>query len=315
MLEAEQKFQALVNGLRVRDRRAVATALTHLEIMSPTAGWLRAEFGHKFGRAPVIGVTGPPGAGKSTVVNALIAPLRKRRSSVAIIAVDPSSPFSAGAILGDRLRMTAAGADGNVFIRSLAAQGSLGGIAPSAVRLIDGFDAAGFELVILETVGTGQTEIDIAEIADIRVVVCAPGLGDHIQAMKSGLLEIADILVVNKADRPDADATRQQLAGAVSLRTDEPARVTPVVMMSALRGDGVADLIAAIDSILETRKTTLAISRRRFRARYLIARAASDLIAAKAKALEPVTFDEMADDLLSGRIDLTTAATRLINGA
>ena len=136
---------------------------------------------------------------------------------VGVIAVDPSSPISGGAILGDRVRMTAALDDDGVFVRSVASRGALGGLSPAAVRVVDALDAAGFDVIMIETVGTGQSEIDIAEVADVRIVVSAPGLGDDIQAMKSGLLEIADILVVNKGDRPDADATLAQLAGELSL--------------------------------------------------------------------------------------------------
>ena len=170
------------------------------------------------GHALVVGFTGPPGAGKSTLVNAVIAELRGAGKTVGVIAVDPSSPVSGGAILGDRIRMTAALDDDGVFVRSLASRGYLGGLSPAAVRIIDALDAAGRDIILLETVGTGQSEIDVAEVADVRVVISAPGLGDDIQAMKSGLLEIADIMVVNKGDRPGAEQTLQQLMGALSIR-------------------------------------------------------------------------------------------------
>ena len=200
------------------------------------------------GHALVVGFTGPPGAGKSTLVNAVIETLRQQGRTVGVIAVDPSSPISGGAILGDRIRMTAALDDDGVFVRSLASRGYLGGLSPAAVRIIDALDGAGFDIVLLETVGTGQNEIDVAEVADIRVVISAPGLGDDIQAMKSGLLEIADVMVVNKGDRPGAEQTMQQLLGALSIRATISDKV-PVLKTSALNGDGVAELVETIDEI------------------------------------------------------------------
>ena len=171
----------------------------------------------------------------------------RRAASVGIIAVDPSSPISGGAILGDRIRMTATLDDDGVFMRSLASRGHLGGLCPAAVRVIDALDAAGKDLILLETVGTGQSEIDVAEVADVRVLVTAPGLGDDIQAMKAGLLEIADIMVVNKADREGAERTVQQLKGALSLKTGARAKV-PVLKTTATTGDGIAALAQAIES-------------------------------------------------------------------
>ncbi|MEM1371852.1 MAG: methylmalonyl Co-A mutase-associated GTPase MeaB, partial [Pseudomonadota bacterium] len=197
----------LARGVSEGRRRLVSQAITILESFSPDAPDLLTALQPRLGHALVLGFTGPPGAGKSTLVNALISTIRDSGKTVAVIAVDPSSPISGGAILGDRIRMTSALDDEGVFVRSLASGGALGGLSPAAVRIIDAFDAAAFDIIILETVGTGQTEMDVAEVADIRVVISAPGLGDGIQAMKSGLLEIADILVVNKADRDGAEDT------------------------------------------------------------------------------------------------------------
>src|SRR5690606_10475550 len=199
--------EALVVRMRAGERRAIAEAATECERsgVRPNSrlGDLMRAMRPYLGQARLIGITGPPGAGKSTLVNALIAHLRQLGLTVGVIAVDPSSPVSGGAILGDRVRMTAALDDDGVFVRSVASRGALGGLSPAAVRVVDALDAAGFDVILIETVGTGQSEIDIAEVADVRVVVNAPGLGDDIQAMKSGLLEIADILIVNKGDRPD----------------------------------------------------------------------------------------------------------------
>ena len=289
--------------------------MDEFERLSPIAAQLLAAIESDLGRARVIGITGPPGAGKSTLVNAMIVELRRQGHTVGVIAVDPSSPISGGAILGDRIRMTAAAADDGVFVRSLASKGILGGLTPAAVRIIDALDGAGFGTIILETVGTGQSEIDVAEIADVRVVVAAPGLGDDIQAMKSGLLEIADVLVVNKGDRPGAEATLQQLAGAVSVRSAESERQTPVLKVSATTGHGVAKLVAVVGAIAAERLGVPAIERRRRRARYLIARAAADLIAERIRSGDAAGLQAACDDILAGRTTAGEAAVRLLGRA
>ena len=190
--------------------------------------------------------------------------------------------MSGGAILGDRVRMTSALDDDGVFVRSLASRGYLGGLSPAAVRVIDALDAAGRDLIILETVGTGQSEIDVAEVADVRIVMSAPGLGDDIQAMKSGLLEIADIMVVNKGDRQGAEITLQQLISALSMRAHRSGHV-PVLKTTATTGEGVPELVAAIAEAGRKNHAEGPLVRRRRRARYLIARAAADLIAAQVR--------------------------------
>ncbi|MFT3730449.1 MAG: methylmalonyl Co-A mutase-associated GTPase MeaB [Hyphomicrobium sp.] len=297
--------------MRSGERRAIAAVITELERLSAAApGLLRALQPH-LGHALVVGFTGPPGAGKSTLVNAVIAHLREHGRTVGVIAVDPSSPISGGAILGDRIRMTSALDDDSVFVRSLASRGYLGGLSPAAVRIVDALDGAGFDIVLLETVGTGQNEIDVAEVADIRVVIAAPGLGDDIQAMKSGLLEIADIIVVNKADRPGAEQTMQQLIGALSIRAMQAAKV-PVLKTSAINGDGVPELVGAFDAIGKRVAAKGAIDRRRRRARYLIARAAADIVAARIKSGGKDGLDPLADAVLSGTMTPDNAARRLL---
>ncbi|MBN9291986.1 MAG: methylmalonyl Co-A mutase-associated GTPase MeaB, partial [Hyphomicrobium denitrificans] len=272
-----------VERMRKGERRAIASVITELERLSAAAPALLRSLQPHLGHALVVGFTGPPGAGKSTLVNAIIAQLRQQGRTVGVIAVDPSSPVSGGAILGDRIRMTAALDDDGVFVRSLASRGYLGGLSPAAVRIIDALDGAGYDVVLLETVGTGQNEIDVAEVADIRVVIAAPGLGDDIQAMKSGLLEIADVIVVNKADRPGAEQTLQQLVGALSIRATMSEKV-PVLKTSAINGEGVPKLIETLDQLGGKVRAEDAVSRRRRRARYLIARAASDIVANRIKA-------------------------------
>lgn len=301
----------IVKRLRTGERRAIAHAVTELERLSPSAPALLQAMQPHLGQALVLGVTGPPGAGKSTLVNALIRQLRGDGKQVGVIAVDPSSPVSGGAILGDRIRMSAALDDDGVFVRSLASRGYLGGLSPAAVRVIDAMDAASFDIVLLETVGTGQNEIDVAEVADIRIVVSAPGLGDDIQAMKSGLLEIADIMVVNKADREGAERTKHQLLGALSIRARTSDDI-PVLLTTATTGDGVQDLSAAISKQAGRVRAEPMLERRRRRARYLIARAAADLVAERIKDGQARGLADLADEVLSGTLRPETAAQKLL---
>ncbi len=264
------------------------------------------------GRALVVGFTGPPGAGKSTLVNAYVEALRRAGKTVGIIAVDPSSPVSGGAILGDRLRMTATLADDAVFMRSLASGGHLGGLCPAAVRVIDALDGAGKDVIVLETVGTGQSEIDVADVADVRVVLSAPGLGDDIQAMKSGLLEIADVLVVNKADRPGAEETLSQLTSALSLRSG--AAAPAVLKTCAVDQTGVAELAAEIARIGVEKLAVLAVERRRRRARFLVARAAADLVARHIRSDADQALAGLTDAILAGETSPEAAARQMLGG-
>lgn len=300
----------LVARLRAGERRAIAAAVTELEKLSTSAPPLLEALQPHLGNALVVGFTGPPGAGKSTLVNAVIAHVRSQGGTVGVIAVDPSSPVSGGAILGDRIRMTAALDDDGVFVRSLASRGYLGGLSPAAVRVIDALDAAGFDLILLETVGTGQNEMDVAEVADVRVVISAPGLGDDIQAMKSGLLEIADIMVVNKGDREGAELTLQQLLGALSIRSLRSA--VPVLKTTATTGEGVPALVEKVREIGDRGADAGPMARRRRRARYLIARAAADVVARRVKEDSGREMDGLADEVLSGRTSPDAAARKLL---
>jgi LAO/AO transport system kinase len=302
---------ALIERMRNGERRAIATAITELERMSAAAPLLLQAMQPYLGRALVVGFTGPPGAGKSTLVNSVIEHVRAQGSTIGVIAVDPSSPVSGGAILGDRVRMTSALDDDGVFVRSLASRGYLGGLSPAAVRVIDALDAAGRDLIILETVGTGQSEIDVAEVADVRIVMSAPGLGDDIQAMKSGLLEIADIMVVNKGDRQGAEITLQQLISALSIRAHRSGHV-PVLKTTATTGEGVPELVAAIAEAGRKNQAEGPLVRRRRRARYLIARAAADLIAAQVREGGGQALDSLADKVLAGNLGPDDAARELL---
>lgn len=206
--------QAILNG----DRLALARMLTQVENNSPEGQTVLMELFPHTGKAHLIGVTGAPGTGKSSLVNQLALHYRKKEDKrIAIVAIDPSSPFTGGAVLGDRVRMRDLSGDPNVFIRSMASRGSLGGLAQATANVVQVFDAAGFDVVIVETVGAGQSEVDIARLAHTTLVVEAPGLGDDIQAIKAGILEIADILVVNKGDRPGVENTEKALKTMLEL--------------------------------------------------------------------------------------------------
>ncbi len=235
-------------GLLEGDRRIVARCISAVEQDAPHAAELLAALAPHLGKAHVVGITGPPGAGKSTLIHALLGELVKREKRVAVVAVDPSSPLTGGAVLGDRVRMGVHGAHPNVFIRSVAARGHLGGLSRTTGGILDLLDAAGFDVVILETVGTGQSEVEILRVADTRVVASAPGAGDEVQALKAGILEIADVLVVTKADLPSASATVRDLKDMLHLRAATPKRLpVAVVAVSGSSGEGVSSLLDRID--------------------------------------------------------------------
>ena len=234
----------LADRLRKGETRALAKALTVADIGGEQARSLLQALDKDRRETPVVGLTGPPGSGKSTLISAMIRTLRERGSKVAALAVDPSSPKSGGAILGDRARMGEHGSDPDVFIRSIAARGHLGGLALNIQASIDVVNAAGFDIVLLETVGAGQSEVEVAQVADVTVVVGAPGLGDDLQAIKAGILEVADILAVNKADLPGADDAARQLEAMLGLRSTTRGD-TPVLSTIATTGDGVAELVDA----------------------------------------------------------------------
>ncbi|HJV27854.1 MAG TPA: methylmalonyl Co-A mutase-associated GTPase MeaB [Aromatoleum sp.] len=234
----------LPDAIAAGSRPAIARALTAIENDLPGADALLASLADRVGCAHVLGITGAPGAGKSTLIDALLGELLARGKRIAVVAVDPSSPVSGGALLGDRVRMGTHGGDERVFIRSLSSRGQLGGLSRKTAHAVDLFDAAGFDVVIVETVGVGQSEVEVARLADTRVVVCAPGLGDEVQAIKAGVLEIADILVVNKGDSPVASATVRDLeARGASGHGWE----VPVLTTVATNGEGVAALADCID--------------------------------------------------------------------
>jgi LAO/AO transport system kinase len=227
------------------DHRALARAATLVEAGSPAAeNLLRTIFPHT-GRAITVGITGAPGAGKSTIISRLVTAVRGTGRSVAVVAVDPSSPYSGGAILGDRIRMQDHHSDPQVFIRSMATRGQLGGLAAQTANMTMLLDAAGFDLIFIETVGVGQDEVDVARLADITAVVLAPGMGDDVQAIKAGIMEIADLFLLNKSDQSGAERLEQEVRFVLSLseNRDKP----PVIRVTASDGAGIEDALAAIE--------------------------------------------------------------------
>lgn len=231
-----------LEGIGRGEVRAIARAATLIENRAPEALPLLRELYARSGRARTLGITGPPGAGKSTLTSSLAARFRQLGHRVAVVAVDPTSPFSGGAILGDRIRMQRHHGDAGVFIRSMATRGAMGGLAPAAFELCLLLDAAGFDLVLVETVGVGQDEVDVARIADCTAVVLAPGMGDDVQAIKAGLLEIADVYVLNKADLAGADRLESEIRGMLELS----GRGTPVLRAIAIEDQGAAELAPAL---------------------------------------------------------------------
>src|SRR5579859_3587676 len=254
-------LQNIVERLLSGDRRALARMVALIENETPQARQYLMELHQHAGRAHIVGVTGAPGAGKSTLVTRLVRELRQRDHKVGVVAVDPTSPFSGGAILGDRIRMMELAGDPNVFIRSMASRGSLGGLAAATRDVVRAMDAAGYDTIIIETVGTGQAEVEVMRAAQTVLVVVAPGMGDEVQAIKAGVLEIADIFVVSKADRTGADQTVAELAMLLSIdparrlthaeraqrEQHEPSWKIPIIKTSAINDQGLTQLADALE--------------------------------------------------------------------
>ncbi len=259
---------ALADRVLRGDRGAIARMLTRAESGGETARAALDRLYRHAGKAHVVGITGVPGSGKSTLVARLAFAVRRSARTVGIVAVDPSSPFSGGSILGDRIRMSDLAGDPGVFVRSMATRGAMGGLARGTLDVVDVLDAAGYDFVIIETVGVGQDEVDVARAAHTTVVVSAPGLGDDVQAIKAGILEIADVHVVSKCDRPDANQAIAELKGMLALglslapgsaQTWHP----PVIATSSARGEGIDELLAAIDGHRRALEATEEIVARR----------------------------------------------------
>ena len=303
----------LVDRARDGEPRAVARLISLVEQGSAALQEVAAALAPHTGNAQVIGLTGAPGVGKSTSTNALVRAFREQDKRVAVIAVDPSSPFSGGALLGDRVRMGDHATDPGVFIRSMATRGHLGGLSwatPQALRVLD---AAGFDVVLVETVGVGQSEVEVVALADTTVVLLAPGMGDGIQAAKAGILEIADVFVVNKADRDGADQTARDLKYMISLgRRDRtgPAWRPPVVKTVAARSEGLDRVVEAIADHHSWMAEHGELTERRLRR----AGAEIEAIAVERVRTRLGPADDLAKRVVSGELDPFAAAEQLISG-
>ena len=327
--------EAVLNG----NRRALARVLTLVENQQPEAQATLTQLYPHTGQAWIIGVTGAPGTGKSSLVNGLAKAFRAQDKTVAIIAVDPTSPFSGGAILGDRIRMIDLSGDNGVFIRSMATRGSLGGLATATRDMVRVMDAAGFDYVIVETVGAGQSEVDIVRTAYTTLVIEAPGLGDDVQAIKAGILEIADILVVNKADRTGADQTVRSLRAMLDLghpaardqfvshhgrlmpvsdtpaiASDEPMWIPPVLKTSAIQNEGLDELVAQIERHRQHLTESGGVAK--LEARYieieLYERLQQALMRQLTQNLSETLIQNMIDKIRTREIDPQTAVNQLL---
>jgi LAO/AO transport system kinase len=306
--------QPLIDRVAAGEPNAVARAISRVEDGSADSSELMRQIFPRTGRALIIGITGAPGAGKSSLVDKLAAFYRKGGERVGIIAVDPSSPFSGGAILGDRIRMQALSLDKGVFIRSMATRGNLGGLARSTVEAVAILDAAGFEKIIVETVGVGQDEIEIAKTADVCVVVLVPGMGDDVQTMKAGIMEIGDVLVINKADREGVLRTEKELESLLSF-TAHAEWQPPIVKTVATESKGIEELAAAIERCREFQKTAPAsTARKQSIARWRILELLRERLVAQTLAGDSVSekLDRLAAEVASKKRDPYSAVDELI---
>ena len=305
----------LVEKARSGDARSVARLISLVEDASPQLREVMAGLAPYAGNAHVVGITGSPGVGKSTSTSALVGALRKQGKRVGVLAVDPSSPFSGGALLGDRVRMQDHALDRDVYIRSMASRGHLGGLswaAPQALRVLD---AAGCEVILVETVGVGQSEVEVASMADTTLVLIAPGMGDGIQAAKAGILEIGDLYVINKADRDGADQVRRELRSMLALaERPEGAWRPEIVKTVASKGEGVEEVVAAIERHREHLTASGELATRRLkRARDEIEAIAVTTLRQQWRGVhENAALDELADEVVRGRSDPYAAADLLL---
>jgi len=305
----------LIQKARQGNHRALARLISMAENDAPEAEEVLKEIYAATGRAQIIGITGPPGSGKSTLADKLVKILRENGKKVAVLAVDPTSPFTGGAILGDRVRMSDLNLDPDVYIRSMGTRGHLGGLAKATHDAVKILDACGFDLIIIETVGVGQSEVDIVRTADTTIVLSVPGLGDDIQAIKAGILEIGDIFVVNKADREGASRVAAELEMMLNLNPDKAAWIPPVLLTAADKHQGVREVVEAIDRHFQHLKESGQLtSRRRERVQQEVQELLNNRLAAyiTARFGENGRLERIIDGILAKELEPYSQVEKLI---